>query len=311
MKLKETLAAIALMAAVSAGTTPAVAVESADPIKIAINEWTGQHLSAHIAAELLRKMGYNVELVTAGGLPQFTAIARGELHANPEVWDNSVTDIYTKGLASGDLVDLGELGLEPQDGWIYPPYMEEKCPGLPSYKALFDCAQAFATAETFPNGRLIAYPADWGTRSQDLVAAIGLPFNPVPGGSEGAMIAELKGALASGEPILMMMWQPHSIFAEVDVKWVEWNPTGGECVEEEQDRDTACGFEQASVNKIVSRVLPEKWPGAASFLKAYTLTNEEQNHMIFEVDQRGRTIEDLVQEWIADNEGKWSAWIAQ
>ena len=47
--------------------------------------------------------------------------------------------------------------------------MEEKCPGLPSYKALYDCAQAFVTAESFPNGRLITYPADWGTRSRDIV----------------------------------------------------------------------------------------------------------------------------------------------
>lgn len=304
-------ALLATAALVALGTPIAAAAESDDPIRIAVNEWTGQHLSAYIAAELLQKMGYRTELVTAGGLPQFTALARGELHVNPEVWDNSVTDIYTNGLESGDLVNLGVLGLEPADGWIYPPYMEELCPGLPRYEALYDCAQAFATAETFPNGRLIAYPADWGTRSQDLVASIGLPFVPVPGGSEGAMIAELKSALAAREPILMMMWQPHSLFAEVDVNWVEWNPSEAECVETEQDRDNACGFAQASVDKIASKVLLEKWPRAAAFLRDYTLTNDEQNMMMFEVDQSGRPLEDVVQEWITENEAKWSTWIDQ
>jgi len=284
-------------------------VESEKPIRIAINEWTGQHLSANIAGELLKKMGYQVQLVTAGALPQFTAIAQNELDLNPEVWDNSVTDIYTDGLASGKIVNLGDLGLEPKEGWIYPPYMAEKCPGLPAYQALYDCAEAFASAETFPNGRLVAYPADWGTRSAAVIDAIDLPFTAVPGGSEGAMIAELKSAIASEEPILMMMWQPHWLFSQFELDSVEWNPIEGECVEETQERETACGFAQASVNKIVSSQLAVTWPGAAAFIEKFTLTNAEQNAMIFEVDQGGRALEEVVQEWIDTNETKWSAWI--
>ena len=73
--------------------------------------------------------------------------------------------------------------------------MEERCPGLPNYKALYECAQAFGSAETFPKGRLITYSASWGTRSRDMVASIEMPFEPIPG-SEGAMEPELKSALA-------------------------------------------------------------------------------------------------------------------
>ena len=35
------------------------------PIKLAINEWTGQHISTHIAGQLLEKLGYSVEYVNA------------------------------------------------------------------------------------------------------------------------------------------------------------------------------------------------------------------------------------------------------
>ncbi|MBE2278239.1 MAG: ABC transporter substrate-binding protein [Rhodobacteraceae bacterium] len=307
--MKPLIAALVLSTSTLAAPAAWAQAESDQPIKIAVNEWTGQHLSANIAAELLKKMGYTVELVTAGGLPQFTALAQNEINFNPEVWDNSVTEIYTDGLANGTLVNMGELGLEPRDGWIYPSYMEAKCPGLPSYQALFDCPEAFATAETFPNGRLITYPADWGTRSKDVVAAIGLPFDPIPGGSEGTMVAELKSAIASEEPILMMMWQPHWIFAEFDVKYVEWNPVEGECIEESQQRDTACGFSQAKVNKIASSNLASTWPGAARFAGKFTLTNDEQNVMINEVDQKGRPLDEVVAEWVAANEAKWTPWI--
>ena len=188
--------------------------------------------------------------------------------------------------------------------------MEEKCPGLPSYKALYDCAQAFATAESFPNGRLITYPADWGTRSRDVVAGIDLPFNAVAGGSEGAMIAELTSAMATKSPIISMMWQPHWIFAAHDFNWVEWNPIDGECIEENQQKDTACGFSQATVNKVVWNGFEETWPAAFKMLSMMTLTNADQNAGILEVDNKGRDINDVADEWLANNEATWKPWIA-
>ncbi len=297
--------AFGLSAPASAGTVP----ESKDPIKLAVNEWTGQHISAHIAGELLKKMGYNVEYVTAGAVPQFAAIAQGNLHAQPEVWTNNVGDIYPKAVASGDIKVLGQLGLEPREGWIYPPYMEEKCPGLPDYKALYDCAQAFATAETFPNGRLITYPADWGTRSKDVVEKIGMPMKPIAGGSEGAMIAELKSAYAAKEPIIMMFWQPHWLFAQLDFNWVKWASAEGDCDEAKQTKDNACGFQQATVDKIVWKGFAEKWPAALRFMDAFKLSNEIQNKLILEVDEKGRPLEEVVQEWIDNNEATWKPWI--
>jgi glycine betaine/proline transport system substrate-binding protein len=302
-------AALGAMTMVMPSGALAEAPESPDPIRIAVNEWTGQVLSANIAGEVLKKMGYNVEMVIAGALPQLAAIGQGELDLNPEVWDNSVTEAYTNGIASGDIVVAGELGLEPREGWIYPPYMQELCPGLPAYQALYDCAQAFGSAETFPNGRLVGYPADWGTRDIDVVTAIGLPFNVVPGGSEGAMLAELKGAIAAKEPVLMMFWQPHWIFAEEELNWVEWNKIEGECVEETQAKDTACGFAQAHVQKVQGRALADKWPAASAMIAKFTLTNKDQNAMILEVDQKGRTAEEVATEWVANNEAVWSTWL--
>ena len=216
-----------------AGNVP----ESTDPIKVINNDWTGQLFSTAVMGGVLEEMGYNIEYVSAGALPQHPGIAQGNLHLQTEVWTNNVGDLYPGLVEKGDIVVVGDLGLEPKEGWIYPPYMEEKCPGLPSYQALFDCQQAFANASTFPKGRLITYPADWGTRSRDLVASIEMPFEPIPGGSEGAMMAELKAAYATEEPILMMIWQPHWIFADLDLNWVEWNKVDGECVEEKQDKD--------------------------------------------------------------------------
>lgn len=281
----------------------------ADTIKIPLNDWTGQNLTAHIAGQLLERIGHDVEFVTAGAVPQLAAIAQGSLHFQPEFWDNNVGDIYDDALARGEIVLIGPLGIESTEGWIYPPYMEEHCPGLPSYQALYDCAEAFTTADTFPNGRLITYPADWGTRSRDLVAQIGLPFQAVAGGSEGAMIAELRSAVASKQPMLVMFWQPHWLFAEFDFNWIEFDEADGWCDESNQSRGNACGFNQANVGKLVNRSFQADWPDAYAFAEAFQMDNASQNAMILQVDQQGMSVEEVAAGWISANEAIWTPWI--
>ena len=289
----------------TAGNVP----ESSDPIKVIKNDWTGQLFSTEVMGELLKEMGYNIEYVSAGALPQHPGIAQGNIHINTEVWTNNVGDLYPDFVAKGEIVVVGDLGLDPKEGWVYPPYMEEKCPGLPNYMALYECQQAFATAATFPNGRVITYPADWGTRSRDLVASLEMPLEPIPGGSEGAMMAELKSAYAAKDPILMMIWQPHWIFADLDLNFVEWNPVDGECIEETQQKDTACGFQQAAVHKVVWGGFEDKWPAAFKMVSNFKLTNADENWAIFEVDNNGREVEEGAQEWLKTNEALWKPWI--
>lgn len=301
------LKATALAALLAAGSASAALAE---PIRIAVNEWTGQHLSAHIAGAVLEEMGMEVEYVTAGAVPQIAALSDGGLHFNPEIWTNNSGDIFVKAVEAGDVEVVGDLGLTPREGWYYPPYMAEKCPGLPSYEALYDCAQAFAAADTFPNGRLITYPADWGTRSKELVERIGVPFQPVAGGSEGAMLAEMKSAVAAEQPMLMMFWEPHWIHADIDLDLVEWDRSSPECdFETDQKRGDACGFSQAEVLKVVSADFSEEFPEAYAFIQEYALDNDTQNALIQKVDQDGMDVEDAVAEWMAANEETWKSWM--
>ena len=312
-----TLAALAAPAlALAIGPASAAELGATDkPIKIAVNAWTGQNLSAHIAGRLLEKLGYKVEYVTAGAVPQLSAIAQGTLNLQPEFWDNNVGDIYEKAVEAGDIVKVDQLGLEPKEGWIYPPYMQAKCPGLPAAKSLIECAQAFATAETFPKGRLITYPADWGTRSKELVEAADLPFVPIAGGSEGAMVAELKSAYAAEEPILMMFWAPHWIFAELDFDWVDLPPPAENCDTDPApglyaDKTGDCGFAQANIWKLTNKDFQETWPAAYELVEDLTLTNDEQNAMILEVDQKKRSVEEVADEWVEENRDRWQEWVS-
>src|SRR6476469_5149971 len=88
-----------------AGLSMAVSAQAAelgtkdDVIKFAMLEWTGQNVSTHIAGQLLQKLGYKVEYVTAGNFPEFSGLSDGTLSGSVEVWMNNVGDIYPKVLA--------------------------------------------------------------------------------------------------------------------------------------------------------------------------------------------------------------------
>ena len=57
---------------------PLSAVESKDPIKLTIHDWTGQYLTTHIMGEVLKKAGYNIEYVQADYIAQFAGLESGE-----------------------------------------------------------------------------------------------------------------------------------------------------------------------------------------------------------------------------------------
>ncbi len=296
-------------------STEAVSPSDAGPIKIAINEWTGQHVTAHFLGNVLEQAGLEVEYVTAGAVPQFAALADGDIHLQPEVWNNNVGEIYPQAVTEGTIIEIGELGLNNKEGWAYPKYMEEMCPGLPSMQGLIDCTALFATAETAPKGRILAYPADWGTRTIDRVAALDLPFVAVPAGSEGAEVAEIQSAVAAKQPLVMMFWAPHWIHAEVDMGWVDIEPAyEPACLEDPSwgpnpNALNDCGFAQALVLKSAWAGVVEQWPAAYTILEQFTLDGTEQSKMVIEIDQNGRELEEAVDEWMAANESLWRPWV--
>lgn len=292
---------LAMLAAAQANAAELGA--SDEPIRLAVLEWTGAVISTQIAGQLLEKLGYRVEYITAGNFPQFSGLADGTLSASVEIWLNNVGDIFPKVLEEGRIENIGLLGLETREGWIYPKFMEGVCPGLPDWEALKEpgCVQALATPETAPDGRFLDYPADWGSRAATILADNDLPYTAVPAGSEGALVAELASAGAAKTPLVMMFWGPHYALAENEVGWITMPP----CKEQTNEH---C-ITPPDVNKVVWSGFGDKWPAAYAFLKAFTVDATEQEKMMLAIDKNGERIDAVVKSWIDANEAVWQPWI--
>ena len=197
---------------------------------------------------------------------------------------------------------------------MYAKHMEETCPGLPDWEALKACQETLVTAETFPEGRILSYPADWGTRSADMIEALALDYKAVPAGSEGALVAELKSAAARKTPLVMMFWAPHWVFAEVDAGWVETPAYEAACDTDpawgpNPDATGDCSVEQPVTMKVAWSGFEEKWPAAWEFLKAFQMDTPEQERMMKAIDQDGEKIDAVVAAYVEESKDTWTPWV--
>ena len=151
------------------------AVESKDPIKLTLHDWTGQLITTNIMAEVLKEAGYNVELVPADYIAQFAGLQTGDLHVAMEMWETTGRDAIDEYTADGRVVNVGTTGMDAIEEWWYPSYMKEKCPGLPNWEALKDCHKNFVTPDSEGKGRWLEGPQSWhGDVMPTRVAALGL-----------------------------------------------------------------------------------------------------------------------------------------
>lgn len=290
------------------------APESKDPIKLTLHDWTGQLITARIMGETLKKAGYNVDYVQADYLAQFPGMRTGDLHVAMEVWATTAKEAMDEAIAAGGVENVGETGMQAIEDWWFPSYMKEKCPGLPDWKALKACGEAFSTPETAPKGRYLGGPVTWGGYDEERVQALDLPFEVVHAGTDAAMFAELQSAYDRKAPILLWIYAPHWAPIKFEGEWVKFPPYEKACYEDpawgvNKDAKYDCAKPRGPIYKAVWTGVKDKWPGAYKAIKAYTFDNKEIGELGARVDLNGEKLEAVVDDWMAKNEDRWKKWL--
>ena len=118
---------------------PRRAQDSPDPIRLTLHDWTGQLITTQIMGEVLKKAGLNVEYVQADYLAQFAGLKTGDLHVAMEIWETTGREAMDEAIATGQVVNLGETGMQAIEEWWYPALHEG---GLPRPARLEGAARA-------------------------------------------------------------------------------------------------------------------------------------------------------------------------
>src|SRR3546814_1998623 len=87
-------------------------VESKDPIKLTLHDWTGQLITTKLMGSVLQKAGYNVEYVQADYIAQFAGLKTGDLHVAMEMWETTGREAMDEATATGNVENIGETGMQ-------------------------------------------------------------------------------------------------------------------------------------------------------------------------------------------------------
>ncbi len=260
-------------------------------------------------------MGYTVEYVPAAEIPSVDAIQQGDLHFSLEYWTGQNKEKFFKATQQeGGAEDLGLTGIQAAEGWWYPAYVADKCPGLPDWTALNECAAVFAIPETQPKGRFVDFPAEWVAHNDERIAALALDYQIINSGGEESIINEIRSAFARQAPLLIMMWSPHWIFSQFDLKLVQFPRYEKACEDDPAWGGNAaaiwdCAHPTQEIKKFAWKGFREKYPAAYRLLRSYQITNDAQNALVHKIDVEGTPEEDAVTQWIDANEALWRQWI--
>ena len=312
-----TTAAPAATTAAPAATTAApaaAAVDSSDPIKLPIHNWSSQIAGVYAVGAILESTGNSVEYISADSTLVYTSMCEGDMDLVHEVWQGAFGVAFEEQVDAGCVIDAATHDAKTREEWWYPSYVEDVCPGLPDWEALNACADLFATPDSGGKGRFLGGPVDWLKGDQERVEGLGMDFIVENAGTAGALWAALEAADANQEPIVLFNWMPNFVDAVYDGKFIEFPTFEQPCKTDASwginpNTTHDCGNPAAGYLKTgVNVEFPNKWPNTYETVQKMNFTSADLNNLAAYIDIDGMEPEDAAAKWLADNCARWTGW---
>jgi glycine betaine/proline transport system substrate-binding protein len=296
----------------ASGSGGGVPDNSGTTITIAVNPWVGSEANANLAKVLLeQKLGYTVELTKIDEFAQFPSLSNGDIDATLEVWPSGHAKDYKKYIEGDNgVVDGGQLGVIGQIGWWIPTYMLTDHPELSSWEGLKTDADLFKTAESGSAGQLLDGDPSYVTFDQPIADNLGLNLKVVYAGSEAAELSALDSAYGKQDPFLFYFWTPHWAQEKYDLTMIQLPEVTDACNQAALDDPNAyaCGYPEDDLYKAFNDQLQSRAPAAFSLLSAMSYTNDDQNSIGLDINNK-MDPEEAAQKWMDAHPDAWQPWV--
>lgn len=265
--------------------------------------WNSVQVHNRIAAFIIENGigGYTVDYTPADTLVTINGIIQGDIDVDMESWHSNFRDVYDKGVASGDIVDLGKNMPDAPQGWWIPRYLVEgpdaPAPDLKSVADLPKYASLFKDPEDPSKGIIYMGTAGWSATeiSEGIFNKynLGEYFNEGVPGSGAALAATMVGAYEKHEPWVGYYWAPTAVLGRLDMVRLE----GSE-------------FDPADVNILVNKSMLTKAPDVVEFLKQYHTSVADNNQFLAEMEKNDWDAEQTAIWFLKNKEDVWTQWVS-
>lgn len=249
-------------------------------INLTYVEWDTEVASTHVVGEVLKEMGYKVNMTPLDNAIMWESVAKGESDAMVAAWlPNTHQAQYAQYKDQVD--DLGVNLKGAKVGLVVPDYMD-----VNSIEDLSDQAKKTITGiepgagvVNAAENTLKAYPnlADWKVSTS----------------SSGAMTIALGQAIKKKEPIVITGWSPHWMFAKYGLKYLE-DPKG------------AMGSEE-SIHTMARKGLEKDQPEAYKVLDKFHWNQKDMESVMLAINE-GKDPSQAAKDWIKDHQNEVEEW---
>ncbi len=288
------------------GSVFAEGTQDADTTTIVFGDvsWDSVQVHNRIAAFIIENgfEGYKADFIPGDTLPIVNGIMQGDIDVDMESWHSNWPEAYDKGIASGNLVDLGQNMPDAPQGWWVPRYLIEGpdavAPDLKSVSDLPKYADLFKDPEDPSKGLIYGGVAGWSQMevSEEIFAEFDLEgtYNLGITGSGAALAGTMVGAYQKKEGWVGYYWAPTPILGKLDMVRLE----GSE-------------YDPAAVNILVNPSMLEKAPDVVEFLKKYATTVDDNNEFLARMDAEGWDTTETAKWFLQNKEEVWTKWVSE
>ncbi|KAA9006785.1 choline ABC transporter substrate-binding protein [Histidinibacterium aquaticum] len=252
--------------------------------------WTDITTTTTTAAEVLRALGYDVNVRVLSVPVTFASLGSGDVDVFLGNWMPTQEAAISPYIEDGTIETINEN----LTGTIYnlavPTYAYEA--GLQSYEDIAEFSEELDNT---------IYGIEPGNEGNTYLIGLteeneyGLGEFEVRESSEQGMLSEVRRAVDREEPIVFLGWAPHPMNANFDLEYLE----GGE--------DFFGG--EGSVYTVTREGFVEDCPNAGTLLEQMDFTLDMENTIMGLILDEGMDPEAAVQQWISNNPDILDGWL--
>jgi glycine betaine/proline transport system substrate-binding protein len=306
-------------------TASGVQCELSRPVTMAGLDWESNAFHTAVAAYILEHgYGCQVDVIPGTTIPLLAGMIRGDIDVTMEIWKDSVTETWNKGVQKGAVADLGTNFPDAVQGWFVPRYVIEgdSQRGIearaPELKSVFDLPahkQLFVDPEEPAKGRFYNCILGWScevTNTKKLaIYDLNQHYTNFRAGTGAALSAAIASAYKRGEPILTYYWGPTWILGGLDLVMLEepaydkqiWDKLG-----RDEATDQATAYPLVEVVVGVNTEFQNAAPQLVEFLTRYETSNQLISKALVTM-QGGASADEVALNFLRTETELWSSWV--
>ena len=319
--MRTNLKTLGMAAAVSVCAMPAFAAEE---VKIGVPSWTGAQAIAHLLGAVVEmRIGGKVEYVPGNNATIFQAMdqGKGDIDVHPDVWLPNQESFTKKYVDEAGTVTLSSNPYEGNQGFCVSKDFGEANNitdiadlGRPDVAALMD-------SDGNGKGEMWIGAPGWASANVNEVKVRDyklMNFIEPIRAEESVKTARIKDAIAKGEGYAFYCYEPHAIWAMVDVVRLTEPKNEPAKYKMVQPSDSPTWFTDSyvaskdalkQVQVAYSKSLASRSPAIAEFLANMKLDAKDVSTFAFEVAGKGRDAGEVAREWIKNNSKRVDGWL--